>query len=192
MDALDELILAEREVLEGMRVQLAAQEAKVAALVEAAGLRPTASNKKPLPTRGGKPKGAISAPWKNTLAEIYKTGQAWPYGQIKACYDHTNSADLNLASVRDRVRSLVETGLMSGTPEDGFAVTEIAARKFSFKKLVEAPVATTGASTHAGPHGGGVGFSSNSPEGSSPSGSTLSDRIYQGNPADDLDDDIPF
>ena len=191
MDALDTLILAEKAELERLRLRVAAQEATVAALVEAAALRPNASAKRILLSRGGKPKGAISSPWKNTLAQLYKTGRAWPYNQIKACYDHTNGADLALASVRDRVRSLVEGGLMVGNADDGFVVTDLAAKKFSFPKPEKAPDAVTSeAESSAGSVGRDGGYPPTNPEGSTPSDSTPVQT--GGGFADDLDDDIPF
>jgi hypothetical protein len=192
MDALDQLILAERRLLDELRIQVAAQEAKVAALVEAASLRPNFTASKKGPTgRTGKPKGAISANWKNTLRELYATGKAWPYADIKACFDHVNTADLAIASVRDRVRALADAGLMEGDADAGFKVTEAAARKFKFPKLEEAPDANASeTSSSEGPVGRERGFPPTAPEGSTPSGSTFSNLVYRGQT--DPDDDIPF
>lgn len=145
MDALDQLIRTEQEALDALRLQVAAQEAKVSALIAAASLRPVAGESRAPSTKGGKPKGAISAPWKNTLGELYAFGGVYPYTSIKACYDHMNGANLAIASVRDRVRSLVDSLLLAGDPDQGFYVTDAAAKKFGFKRnppKVEVPAPT--------------------------------------------------
>jgi hypothetical protein len=142
MDALDIMIRDQLAELEALRLQLAAQEAKVEALQQAAALRPIVSGRKSSPAKlGGKPRGAISSQWKEALRLMYASGSApWHYAAIKATFDLANHKDLNLASVRDRVRSLVETGLMSGDAEHGFTVTELAAKKFGFERAKIADV----------------------------------------------------
>lgn len=145
MDALEQMIRTEEERLDRFRAQVSLQEIKVGTLKEAAALRPAVTSGKKAPGAarggriGGKPRGAISAPWKGTLAELYSWGGHYPYARIKRCYDHVNNADLSLPSVRDRVRSLVETGLMEGDADQGFSVTEDAAKRFGFAKRTEAP-----------------------------------------------------
>ena len=146
MDALEQMIRTEEERLSKLRADVALQEIKVGTLKEAAALRPA-----PIPGKknsgaarsgriGGKPRGAISGPWKSTLAELYAHGGPYPYARIKSCYDYVNKADLALPSVRDRVRSLVETQLLEGDADTGFSVSEIAAGRFGFAKKTEAPV----------------------------------------------------
>lgn len=145
MDALEQMIRTEEERLSKLRADLALQEIKVGTLKEAASLRPVTVLGKRAPATarggrvGGKPRGAISSPWKGTLAELYAWGGPYPYARIKACYDHVNKADLALPSVRDRVRSLVETHLLEGDPDTGFSVTQVAAERFGFAKRTEAP-----------------------------------------------------
>lgn len=166
MDALEQLIREERrelvelhDELSKLQISVAAKEAKVAALEEAANLRPTSKAK---PRRGGKPKGAISAPWKNTLKALYITpGGPWSYAQIKACYDYTNNQDLALPSVRDRVRALIDSGLIVGDPDEGFCVTSAAAKKFNFPEPeTTVPVGTQSfpqpTAGNAAPSGGGI------------------------------------
>ena len=173
-----------------LQTELVAVQAELAAYERAAALRPV-TKKRSSTARGGKPKGAISKAWKDTLAELYAWGRQYPYAEIQACYEHVNSSELAIASVRDRVRSLVDTGYMAGDPDQGFSVTETAARKFKFQKLEEAPDATAPeASSSEGPVGRESGYPPSAPEGSTPSGSTFADRVYRG--YDDLEDDIPF
>mgnify|MGYP005854348653 CR=1 FL=1 len=133
MDALDELIRDAREKVRELKLALTAAEAELAAFEKAAALRPATTEPRNAPAgRGGKPKGAISKAWKDTLAELYKYGRRYPYADIQSCYEHVNETQLALASIRDRVRALVETGYLEGDPADGFKVTETAAFKFKF------------------------------------------------------------
>lgn len=202
MDALEHLIRSEEAELERLRILIAAQEAKVAALREAASLRPAAASKRNGvgSPRSGKPKGAISAQWKDTLAALYSyQPKVWSYNDIKGCFDHVNKQNLNIASVRDRVRSLVDSGLMQGSAESGFEVTEGAARKYKFKKVEASGAATPEASNARGPEAESEGRQTAAQHpaanregvGSNPTGSV---PVHRQRPSfdDDLDDDVPF
>jgi hypothetical protein len=198
MDALDNMIRDQLIELDRLRRELTAKEATVDALQQAAALRPLVSSRKTSTGKGGgKPKGAISAPWKETLGALYRAGQGpWGYPAIKVCFDGTNDKDLNLASIRDRVRSLVESGLMSGDADHGFTVTELAARKFNFKKA-EAPT-NGGASNEFGrvaelevpARSEQHPFRKGENAGSSPA--PLTPIVKESAFDADLDDDVPF
>ena len=136
MDALDELIREAQDKVRALQTELIAAEAELAAFEKAAALRP-AGGKKRGGRGGGKPKGAISKPWKDTLAELYEHGKAYSYSEIQDCYQHVNDTGLAIASVRDRVRALIDNDFMRGEPGTGFEVTDLAATKFGFPKRAQ-------------------------------------------------------
>jgi|GEM_PF-6642517 len=143
MDALDQRIASEQKELDRLREQARAKEIVLEALKEAASLRPVhvADILKPKapPKQGGKPKGAISNTWRNTLKAIWLFGGPESYESIQKFHKGVNDVELGMASVRDRVRSLVEGGFMSGDAASGFTVTEYAAQRFGFTTERDAP-----------------------------------------------------
>lgn len=150
MDALDHLIQTETQELSRLQGAVSAQKIKVDALLSAAAARPAtkslSSAAKPVKSTGGKPKGAISGLWRKILNAAYQTGRAQSYQDMRALYELEHGSAPDMSSIRDRMRNFVELGLVIGTPEVGFTVTEFAASKFSFSK-------PSGASEGNGPHG---------------------------------------
>jgi hypothetical protein len=129
------------------RIEIVAAE--LAALEFAANARPSTIGGKEsnqgvstiLGTRrsgGGRRPGDISQEWRGILAAIYSSGTPYSYEDIRR-FAATQGKDLALSSVRDRVRNLVETDLMAGSTENGFVVTEIAAKRFGFPKEIAPP-----------------------------------------------------
>lgn len=142
-DALEKHIDDENGALEDIQAQIAVlrelekvQAAKVSALREAARLRPlpskTGSSRVVINVRRGKPKGAISQVWRDTLRRLHSTGARQSYEAIAELYSFGTGDNVNMSSVRDRVRAMVKSGLIEGSPHEGFRVTEDAAKRFSF------------------------------------------------------------
>lgn len=89
--------------------------------------------------RPGRRPGAISAAWRNVLFLLYMTGaKPFSYAQI---HEHAVKVGLevDIASVRDRVRNFVIRGLMIGTAEAGFEVTEAGAEQLALGERESAP-----------------------------------------------------
>ena len=79
---------------------------------------------------------------------------------------------------------------MKREDEDGFVVTDEAARKYGFEK--EGGPATAEPLSNLGPVGRERGYPPSAPEGSTPSGSTAPQSPSAGGYSRDLDDEIPF
>lgn len=186
MDKLDSLIsekLAQKKVLEaklsGVQKELTVLDAEVEALQTAAELRPANGRTK---TKGsgkkGRQPGAISEEWRNVLAEVvlhYDVNNRASYNDIHAVAELLN-LNIALNSVRDRVRNMVKTGLLAGTPDDGFYVTEAAVNKFDFE--TEKAPAEAEANSEIGVSGGPQSAASYpAPAGSIPAHSTVSSPI---------------
>lgn len=161
MDALDKEIRAKRAKRDKLKDSLRELEVEITALERAASLRPNyreeaesdeqsreswetmkriaqaeAEAESGIKTRAkvkGRRPGDISHTWREILEELYRLGSPQSYNDI------ANAAlilghELQLASVRDRVRSLVKAGFMDGNPDAGFIVTNDAAERFGFAK----------------------------------------------------------
>lgn len=170
MDKLDQEIAAKRREVTLYKAQYDAAALELRALERAASLRPSAST--PAHTspaeqpkvskarertrtrstvrKGGRQPGSISVSWQNVLREMYRTGNR------KHKYDaiHTITQRLGLgvseASTRDRVRNMTKTGLLSGGPAKGFAVTDEAIAKFGLAQSNEAPNGKSVSASEAG------------------------------------------
>jgi hypothetical protein len=116
---------------------------EVAAFVE----RATADS--PSEIRRGRKPGAISADWRSVLASLYLMGGKQPYPDIHKVAAQ-NGINIDISSVRERVRIFVERGLMEGNPTDGFEVTWVAMQKFGFRR----ETAPDGAEVIEGPQTG--------------------------------------
>lgn len=84
-------------------------------------------------TSGGRKPGSISKEWQEILRHVYQDGKPLTYEEI-AEYANLLGNELQISSVRDRVRNLLRTGLVSGDAESGFVVTKDAVERFSFTK----------------------------------------------------------
>lgn len=134
MDKLDELIHdKQREINElglhiaDMQRRLDLAQAQLAAYEEAAAARPTIAAE--IPTRRGRQPGAISMEWREVLAIMASHGEPYTYGQITDIANRIGLS-LDIASVRDRVRSFMGLGFLIRISEDGFIVTEDAINRF--------------------------------------------------------------
>ena len=150
MDALDQMIQTEVQELARLHNAVNAQKIKVDALMAAATARPAArpvqEARPPVKSSGGKPKGAISSLWRKILKAAYQSGKAQSYQEMRAIYEKEHGSAPDLSSIRDRMRNFIEWGFVEGTPDTGFTVTEVAAKKFSFERPEQA-------SEGNGPHG---------------------------------------
>lgn len=141
MDALDQLIASETQSLADLLTRYNSQKIKVDALMAAAAARPAARPNqvsKATPSSGGKPKGAISVAWRVVLEKAYQLGRAVSYQDVQTLYAQEHGKERDLSSIRDRIRNFIESGFITGTPETGFTVTDVAVAKFSFSKPTQA------------------------------------------------------
>lgn len=124
------------------------------ALKQAAELRPVSPLRSVAPavstgrgpgTRGGRQKGDISHDWRNVLRDIAALHRRVSYGEIQMVAEN-NKIKAKLPSVRERVRNLVDTKLMTGNAKSGFLVTKHAIERFGLANDEAPNVATSGAS----------------------------------------------
>lgn len=144
MDALDQAIEAKRLEIARMRSRMEILSAELAALEFAAHARPPTNGRgeanngsRTVQSIGrsgaGRRPGAISHQWRSILAAVYSSGAAQNYEGIRSIASNMGTS-IAPSSVRDRVRSLVDNEFMTGSPESGFIVTEVAAKRFGFAK----------------------------------------------------------
>jgi hypothetical protein len=159
MDKLDQEIEAKRREVAHYKAQHDAAALELRALERAAALRPSVSTalevsiieppKNPkarektkvrtIVRKGGRQPGSISPNWQNVLRAMYRSGnRKHKYDAIHAITERLGLG-LSDASTRDRVRNMTKTGLLSGNPARGFAVTDEAVAKFGLAQSNEAP-----------------------------------------------------
>lgn len=146
-DLLQEATTCERDgqklIEEGKLKRLKAEH-----MAEAAQLRPLAteeavmSDEKVAARRGKKP-GSVSRHWSGSLGLLYgeqSESHRHSLEEIKASYAAVSGKELDISSVRDRIRyfQAQEPPLMEGDYDKGFLVTEAAANKFGFEKNADA------------------------------------------------------
>lgn len=160
MDALDKEIEARRRERARLVEKIRALDVTVSALERASALRPADSAESaksyqagivqrqrsgdvdqslisggasPGLKKGGRKPGDINKEWRGVLEFLYGDGSPQKYDQIILAVEMCGMM-ISDASVRDRIRNLVRTGLMSGDAKGGFIVTENAAERFGFAK----------------------------------------------------------
>ncbi|MDO8839624.1 MAG: hypothetical protein Q7V31_11910 [Parvibaculum sp.] len=171
MDKLDQAIVAKRREVEKLKMQHHTASLELKALERAAALRPgatpvtdrvedrpqnavTAAKARPRTRerirKGGRKVGSISKDWREVLHMIFvMENKRQTYPDIHSIAQMMG-LNVSEASTRDRVRNMVKTGLLSGTPERGFAVTDEAIAKFGFAQSNEAPAGKSGSASEAG------------------------------------------
>lgn len=82
---------------------------------------------------GGRRPGDISNDWRVILREMHKQTSPLSYQDI-ADISGQLGFNIQMASVRDRTRNLLRSAFLSGTPESGFVVTQVAVERFGFTK----------------------------------------------------------
>ena len=119
-----------------------------------------------LPSRkgAGRRAGDISKEWREILSEIYKQSSPQTYEDIADIAEMLGS-NVQLSSVRDRVRNLLKSNFLSGDLENGFIVTQNAVERFGFTN--ENAPSTDGSEANTGKASGfsGVHNPQPSPEG---------------------------
>jgi hypothetical protein len=163
MDALDTLIAEKRQAIRVVEAEISARENEVvrlresivlanvelAAFEKAASLRPVGSTSGDDDAsdssdgegrRRGRQQGAISRAWRTALGYLYLVEDRFDYERMLAAAQDCG-INTSLASIRDRARDYVKQGLLSGSAEEGFRVTEKAAEQFRFD---QAPAAGHG------------------------------------------------
>lgn len=154
MDALDTLIAEKRQAIRAVEAEISSRETEVARLretivlanVELAAFEKAASLR-PIGTAGGdedasdssdgegrrrgRQQGAISRAWRAALGHLYFVEHRFDYELMLAAAQECGITT-SLASIRDRARDYVKQGLLSGSAEEGFRVTEKAAEQFKF------------------------------------------------------------
>lgn len=140
MDALDKLIADEVAELARLQTAVKLQEIKVATLRQAASVRPAVSEPRPrtkqktsAPSKG-KPKGAISVLWRNVFRVLAGRPSPFSYADVSVAYKDAVGKEVALASIRDRVRTFIDSEFMTGNPEDGFKFTATAIEKFALSE----------------------------------------------------------
>lgn len=141
MDALERMISEKRSEVAALLTRAELLKAELSALELAARLRPVADSRThsrvsaPNPARagGGRKPGDISHDWRGILGDIYRLGMAVDYEMI-AEVAKDRGVELAMSSIRDRVRNLTRTGLMTRDTHQGFVVSEDAVKRFGFTK----------------------------------------------------------
>jgi hypothetical protein len=154
MDRLDQLIAAKQTEIDQFKKIIDSTAAKhdralieLEALRAAAAARPAAKHtgqvaraphpvvaRRPRPrarlARGGRQAGDISHEWRGVLGAAARAGARHSYGSF---YDLAVASGINtkMPNVRERVRRMAETGLLEGSPEEGYAVTKAAIERFN-------------------------------------------------------------
>jgi hypothetical protein len=155
MDKLDQLIADKTAELEQTVRELAKFQARydrlvieLEALKQAAKARPipagrltreplnTSRAKKQRGQQGGRQLGSISHPWRRALAILNEYNRPVSYSDIQEAAEMIGIRT-QLPNVRERVRSMVENGLMKGDSETGFVVTPEAASRFELEELLK-------------------------------------------------------
>ncbi len=95
---------------------------------------PVYQPKVPFGGKTGRQPGDISHPWRKTLRRIKLLHRRVTYDEIQKCAAE-EGIETQLPNVRERVRNMVENGLMSGTSEIGFLVTAKAVHRFKFEGM---------------------------------------------------------
>jgi hypothetical protein len=84
--------------------------------------------------RGGRQAGDISHEWRKALALIHRFGEHQSYSDIQGIAEMVGIKS-QLPNVRERVRTMVENGLMKGDSDSGFSVTTAAVTRFELDKI---------------------------------------------------------
>lgn len=87
----------------------------------------------PFGGKKGRQRGDISKGWRKALKRIWQHEQKASYNDFfKAA--QASGLKCELPNVRGRVRSMAKLGFVSGSPDEGYLVTDEAVRRFGFKK----------------------------------------------------------
>jgi len=83
--------------------------------------------------KGGRQAGDISQAWRRVLGAIWLNRQLVTYTDVQKIAAE-NGTNTKMPNIRERVRSMIENGLMGGDATKGFHVTPEAAARFGFKE----------------------------------------------------------
>lgn len=157
MDKLDQLIADKIAEIDGLAQKRQYALIELEALKRAAQARPAAngagvSEPKASPSiarvkvarsarssgksRGGRQAGDISREWRKVLAVIHRIGGNHSYPQFQRIADGVGIKS-QLPNVRERVRVMAENGLLKGSPENGFHVTNSAVARFKLDEIAK-------------------------------------------------------
>jgi hypothetical protein len=148
-DKLDQLISAKQVEIEETRKRLDAlleHEARLVIELEtlqrasklrpaksrvstANGSQPSKSKKQPFGGRKGRQRGDISHEWRKVLRAIRALHRRVKYEDVHSVAT-AEGIKTKMPNVRERVRMMVDSGLMTGTAVTGFLVTAEAVRRF--------------------------------------------------------------
>jgi hypothetical protein len=154
MDKLDQLIAEKVAEIDGLAIKrqyalIELEALKRAALARPVGaltaepkpkVTPVAVKTKPHSARNGKNKGGrqagdISREWRKALALLHHYGKRASYLDIQSVAAKVDIKS-QLPNVRERVRTMIENGLMKGDSDGGFSVTSAAVTRFELDKLI--------------------------------------------------------
>jgi hypothetical protein len=155
MDKLDRMIAEKQSLLETLQKQIEERAARherllieLEVLKEAAKARPAAAansqgngrtakkSKERGASRKGRQPGDISLEWRRVLGLLYSVHRRLSYVDIHNAATHLG-IETQMPNVRERVRSMVENGLMTGTPEQGFLVSKEAVTRFGLQERTD-------------------------------------------------------
>jgi hypothetical protein len=150
MDKLDRMIAEKQSLLETLQKEIEERAARhdrllieLEVLKEAAKARPAGANsqsngpttkklKERNVSRKGRQPGDISLEWRRVLGILYSAHRRVSYAEIHQVATQAG-IETQMPNVRERVRSMVENGLMTGTSEQGFLVSKEAVTRFSLQ-----------------------------------------------------------
>jgi len=151
MDALEQEIESRRAERARCIARIAALDIEIPAFERAAALRPISTdsdsrleiepdNETPSDIArvarrhgGGRRPGDISNDWRVILREMHKQPSPLSYQDIADIASRLGFK-IQMASVRDRTRNLLRSAFLSGAPESGSVVTQVAVKRFGFAK----------------------------------------------------------
>ena len=90
------------------------------------------------PKNGGKPAGAISHKWREVMSVISMTGESYTIEEIQKIAIRAG-LEIELSSVKQRVKNFVDYNYMRQVDPGKFAVTEVAIDRFDLDDITKYP-----------------------------------------------------
>lgn len=145
MDALYSALSARETRLKELEAETSVMRGEIAALrtaldIVTGGSRHTVNRVANLavsqPSRGGKPPGSISSKWQGILTDLLPVATKHSLEDVHAVAE-MREANLTVSAVRDRLRSLVETGYVVKHHDGMFSVTAEFASRYNLSAKPE-------------------------------------------------------
>lgn len=157
MDKLDKMIADKQAEGESLKQEIAQRAERyerllieIQVLKDAAKARPAVAarpnavapkkSKERAVKRGGRQAGDISREWRQALRVLHLQRKRASYSDVHSAAASVG-IDTKMPNVRERVRSMVENELLSGSAEQGFWVTKEAVARFGLDETKESEAA---------------------------------------------------